>query len=282
MWNGAMNPMEEANIWFAEAHDEGVALTFKITNHLFSKKSAHQRIDIFETLSYGKMLVLDGRVQLTEKDEFIYHEMLVHIPMLHHPAPRRVLIIGGGDGGAAKEAVKHDVESVTVVEIDEDVVRAAKEYLPFTASAYDDPRVHLHIGDGVQFIEQSDEKYDVVLVDSTDPIGPAEMLFAGEFYGKLKRVLNPGAVVAIQAGSPWYSGDVTAKSYRLLRESFRDVRIYLAPIPTYPAGMWSFIMASDAEMGEPRPITFSTRYITDDVMRGAFALPRFLLEALEG
>ena len=273
--------MEEANIWFAEAHDEGVALTFKITNHLFSKKSAHQRIDVFETLSYGKMLVLDGRVQLTEKDEFIYHEMLVHIPMLHHPSPRRVLIIGGGDGGAAKEAVKHDVESVTVVEIDGDVVRAAKEYLPFTASAFDDPRVRLHIGDGIRFIEESDEKYDVVLVDSTDPVGPAEGLFAGEFYGKLEKVLSPGGIVAIQAGSPWYDREVTVKSYRSLRENFRDVRIYLASIPTYPGGLWSFIMASDVEMGAPRAITFPTRYLTGDVMRGAFALPRFLQEALE-
>ncbi|NPA75323.1 MAG: polyamine aminopropyltransferase [Euryarchaeota archaeon] len=262
-------------LWFDELHTPNMRLGFRIKRELEHVRSEYQDIHVFETYDYGNLLVIDGTVQTTERDEFIYHEMIVHMPMLTHSSPERVLIVGGGDGGAAREALKHEPEEVHVVEIDEKVVEISKKYLPGIASAYEDSRVHLHVEDGIKFVKRS-SKFDVIIVDSTDPVGPAEGLFHEDFYRDIKSAMNPGGVMAQQCGTPVYHPEELRNAYLALSRVFRYVRVFLAYIPTYPSGMWAFVMASDSEIKRRRNADFPTRYYSDRLYSSAMVLPEFV------
>jgi len=264
-------------LWFDELHTENARLGFRIKSELEHVRSVYQDIHLFDTVDFGKLLVIDGTVQTTERDEYIYHEMIVHVPMLTHPDPRKVLIIGGGDGGAARETLKHEPEEVHVVEIDEEVVSLSKKYLPLLSSAYKDSRVKLHIGDGIKFVKEN-SGFDVIIVDSTDPVGPAEGLFKFEFYKNLKNALSEKGVVVQQCGSPFYHPEEACGALRELSKTFKYVKLYLAYIPTYPSGMWAFVIASNESITMRRAQNFKTRYFNSEIYYSAMVLPQFINE----
>lgn len=278
------------NVWFTEMHQNRVGLTIKVKKLLYSGESPFQRIDILDTYEFGKMLVLYGSIMITEKDEFVYHEMLSHVPLLTHPNPKQVLVIGGGDGGTVREVVRHpEVERVTLVEIDEMVVQKAKEYFPEVAGQLDNPRVRVMFEDGEKYLATTTEKYDVILCDASDPIGPAEVLFQKPFHQKAYDCLNEDGIFVTQSESPYFHQRTLKKMYDNLRQIFPIVRVYWAYIPTYPSAMWSFTFCSkkydpiaDFDQARCAAIISQTRYYNDEIHRAAFALPNFVKFNLNG
>jgi spermidine synthase len=234
--------MEE---WFRDLGGEGFAHAYRVEEVLFDERSPYQHVQVIRNAFFGRMLILDDAVQTTEADEFIYHEMLAHLPLVTHPAPASVLIIGGGDGGLLEEALKHPIQRAVMVEIDRMVIEAARRFLPeIPKGAFDDPRVELRIEDGFAYVRSTDARFDVALVDSTDPQGPSVPLFSAEFYGDLHRLLTDEGVLAVQSGSPLYQRDLIAQVRQNLKRHFPVVRTYLATIPTYPGALWSFTIGS--------------------------------------
>lgn len=238
-------------------------------------------MDVVETLQYGNMLVLDGCVMTTDKDEFVYHEMLAHVPLHTHPNPKKVLVVGGGDGGIIREVIKHpSVERAVLAEIDGRVIEVSKTYFPHIASALSDPRVDVQVTDGIVHVEQHPGEYDVILVDSTDPIGPAVGLFSKAFYQSVHRALKPDGIFAAQTESPFANKELITRIQQDVREIFPRTHLYLASIPTYPTGLWSFTIGS--KQHDPLAVTESrvedTRYYTAAVHQAAFALPKFVQE----
>ena len=198
-----------SDLWVEEKFSDFLGLRFKVENVLFSGKSDFQTVDVVETKGHGKMLLNDGLIMVTERDEFAYHDMISHLPLFVHPNPKNVLVIGGGDGGTAREVIRHkSVEKCTMVEIDAMVVEACKEHIPQTASALDNPKINLIIGDGVQFVKETKEKFDVIIVDSTDPIGPAQPFFGEAFYQDVFNCLTDDGIVVSQGESSWYAMDI--------------------------------------------------------------------------
>ncbi len=259
---------------------------------LYDSETGHQRLRVIENATFGRVLTLDDVVQTTEGDEFIYHEMMAHVPVLAHGAARRVLIIGGGDGGMAREVLRHRaIEHVTMVEIDAGVVEFAKQYLPsLSAGAFDDPRLKLVIADGAAFVRESAESFDVIIADSTDPIGPGEVLFSDSFYGHVKRRLAGGGIFVTQNGVPFLQGDELKGTMRAFRALYRDATCYLATIPTYAGGPMAFGWGTDSAARHVAPATLearfaaagiATRYYTPEVHKAAFALPGYV-KALTG
>jgi spermidine synthase len=259
---------------------------------LYDSETAHQRIRVFENPRFGRVLTLDGVVQTTEGDEFIYHEMLAHVPILAHGAARRVLIIGGGDGGMAREALRHAaVEHITMVEIDAGVVEFSKKYLPsLSAGAFEDPRLDLVIADGADFVATTDRRFDVAIVDSTDPIGPGEVLFTETFYGRAQRCLDEGGILVTQNGVPFMQGSELAGTMRAFRALFTDAACYLASVPTYVGGPMAFGWGTDGKARATPVATLgaryeasgiATRYYTPEVHAAAFALPGYVRRLLE-
>lgn len=277
-------------LWFTEKHTDNVNFSIKVDRQLYSSQSEFQRIDIFDSLEFGRVLTLDGYVMLTEKDEFMYHEMIVHVPMCVHPDARRILVIGGGDGGTVRELTRYPtVEHIDLVEIDEEVVTACKKYLPQTASQLDDPRVHAYYEDGLKFIRHHEDEYDVILVDSTDPFGPGEGLFTREFYGNCFRALKADGIMVNQHESPFYKEDAYAmqRAHKRIVESFPLARVYQSHIPTYPSGHWLFGFASkkyhpvkDADFAKWNQLGFKTRYYNTKLHAASFALPNYVEEML--
>ena len=277
-------------LWFTEKHTDNVNFSIKVDRQLYSSQSEFQRIDIFDSLEVGRVLTLDGYVMLTEKDEFMYHEMIVHVPMCVHPDARRILVIGGGDGGTVRELTRYPtVEHIDLVEIDEEVVTACKKYLPQTASQLDDPRVHAYYEDGLKFIRHHEDEYDVILVDSTDPFGPGEGLFTREFYGNCFRALKADGIMVNQHESPFYKEDAYAmqRAHKRIVESFPLARVYQSHIPTYPSGHWLFGFASkkyhpvkDADFAKWNQLGFKTRYYNTKLHAASFALPNYVEEML--
>lgn len=273
-------------------HDE-IGQRLKVDRVLYRDKTEHQDLIIFENARFGRVMTLDGVVQTTEGDEYIYHEMLTHVPLLAHGNAARVLIVGGGDGGMAREVLKHtSVERLTMVEIDGGVVEFCKEYLPnHNAGAFDDPRFNLVIADGCKFVKETDEKFDVIIVDSTDPIGPGEVLFTQEFYGDCKSCLTEGGIIVTQNGVPAVQPGEVTNSFNRLGAHFRDVGFYLATVPTYQGGPMAFGWATDntdlrqlyAADIAPRykAAGIETRYYTPAVHAAAFALPRDVQKLLD-
>ncbi len=261
--------------------------SFSVDRLLYDSGTGHQRLRVFENARFGRVLTLDGIVQTTEGDEFIYHEMLAHVPILAHGAARRVLIIGGGDGGMAREVLRHrSVEHVTMVEIDAGVIEFAKQYLPnLSAGAFDDPRLDLVIADGAAYVAEAGDRFDVIIVDSTDPIGPGEVLFTDTFYGHARKRLAEGGILVTQNGVPFLQAEELRNTLRALDTLFRDATCYLATIPTYAGGPMAFGWGTDGaarstgleelrRRAEASEIEF--RYYTPEVHQAAFALPGYV------
>jgi len=276
-------------LWAEEIHQGVVGMRFRVRRGLFAGESDYQRVDIVETEGFGRMLFNDGAVMVSERDEFVYHEMIAHVPAFVHPRPERVLVIGGGDGGTVRELLRHpSVARCRLVEIDPVVVQACREYLPSMAAALDDPRVEVTIGDGVKFVAETDERFDLVLVDSTDPVGPALPLFGPEFYGNVRRVLRDGGVVVSQAESPFYELEQQRSLMGILRSLFERVQLYNYTNLTYPGGLWSFSFAARDDLCpvadfDPSRVArsgLSFRYYGPEIHRAAFALPAFQADAL--
>ncbi len=276
------------DLWYTEKHSDNVGITMKTAKTLFSGKSEFQQLDIVETLEFGKMMLLDGLVMVTERDEFIYHDMITHPALFTHPAPRKVLVIGGGDGGSIREIMKHpEVELAILCEIDGLVIDKSIELLPSMACEIDgsNPRVKLHVNDGLAYIRGHQNEFDVILVDSTDPIGPAVGLFEEDFYRLVFSALKDDGIMIAQSESPFYHAEIQKKMYQNLRAVFPIVEMYQAFIPTYPSGFWSFAFASkryhplnDFDHDRAAKRDFHTRYYNEDLHRGAFMLPTFARE----
>ena len=269
--------------WFSERYSENLQLSFRVMDQLLSVKTDFQRIDVFETYDFGKLLSIDGTVQLTEKDEFVYHEMITRVPyFMAARKPRSALIIGGGDGGAAKEFLKLGLEKITNVEIDSQVVEVSRKFFPSLASSFSDSRVTLIIGDGADFLNENRDKFDIIIVDSTDPVGPAEVLFHKEFYNSVKKALSKDGIIVTQSGSPFYQPNGLKLAYNGMKEVFSNVSVYTAFIPTYPSGFWSFTMGSDSTLSIRGDEVNPGKYFNARVLEGAFRLPQFVYELISG
>jgi len=271
------------NVWFTELHRRRVGLTIKIKELLYSGTSPYQRIDVLDSYEFGRMLVLYGSIMVTEKDEFVYHEMLSHVALFSHPNPKRVLIIGGGDGGTLREVLRHKGVRATMVEIDEMVVKTSQEYLPTIGTAFKDSRAQLVFEDGERFMATCKDKFDVILVDASDPIGPAEVLFQKPFHKQVARCLTGNGVFVTQSESPLFHQKTMKAIQRNLRDIFRIVRLYTASIPTYPSGLWSFTLCSNTvdpvahfKERRVRAAGLPTKYYNAGIHRAAFALPSFM------
>lgn len=280
-----MTPARDARgQWITDPGGPGFAHTYLVDELLYDGRSPFQRIRVIRNRDFGRMLILDEAVQTSERDDFIYHELLCHVPLCAHRAPARVLIIGGGDGGLLREALRHPVEHATMVEIDRDVVEVTKRLIPsIPGAAFEDPRTRLLIDDGIKFVRETAERFDVALVDSTDPVGPAIGLFSTEFYGQMARVLGPGGVLAVQSGSPIFQQDLMAMVAAHMAPHFRWVRHYIGTVPTYPGVLWSFTIGAQerdpAALAEAdvahRLAAIPTRYYKPAAHRHFFAFPPF-------
>ncbi len=267
-------------LWYTEKQTNNLGMTCLVQETLCNFKTEFQQLAVLETAQFGKMLVLDGMVQTTERDEFVYHEMIAHIAMQAHPNPKNVLVVGGGDGGAIREVLKYAaVESATLVEIDEAVIEASKKFLPEISCALSDPRVNVLVADGIGHVKLSLGKYDVILVDSTDPVGPAIGLFAEEFYADIFKALKKDGMLVAQTESPFFNSELIESVYARIGRVFPLTKLYLASIPTYPSGLWSFTVGSKCyEPENCRQEPVNTKYYNFAVHRGAFCLPNFVKE----
>lgn len=283
-----MGPAYTAGLWMTEVHRGMVGLTFKIEKTLFSERSEFQQVDVVKTEGLGAMLLNDGVVMLSERDEFIYHEMIAHVPLFVHPSPERILVIGGGDGGTVREVLKHrTVTRAVLVEIDQLVIQACREHLSSVSSAMDDPRLEILIADGVTFIDETQEIFDVVLVDSTDPIGPAGPLFDKEFYKNVAMRLAPDGILITQAASPFYDHYIQEPMFSNQRPFFKILHMYNYSNLTYPGGLWSFGFASNElcplknfDPARVKASGISARYYNPGVHVSSFMLPTFIAENL--
>ena len=266
-----------------EYHTPSSGLFFSVKSPLFSQKSRYQRIEVFENQYFGRVLMLDGLVQTTERDEFFYHEMLVHPALLVHPSPRNLLVIGGGDGGVLKEILRHPVESVSLVEIDPLVIEVSKEYFPWLSQALKDERAELVISDGSEFIKKTGREFDIIFVDSSDPVGPSASLHEKDFFRHVKKRLRKDGIIVAQAGSPFYQMDSIRKKNDFLKSLFKIARFYSSPVPTYPGGIWTFVFLSDTVQplnikGNPPE---GLKYFNPEIHRAAFSLPNFFMDGLD-
>ena len=277
-------------LWFTEYHSSGAKMSIKIDRQLHCEQSEYQRIDIFESPEFGRFLTLDGLMMLTEKDEFIYHEMITHVPMASNPEIRNVLVIGAGDGGTVRELTRYEtIESIDMAEIDERVIDVCREFIPQTAAALDDNRVHIYIEDGLKFVRSKENCYDLIIVDSTDPFGPGEGLFTGEFYGNCYKALTADGILVNQHESPYYDEDAIAmqRAHRRIKEFFPICGVYQAHIPTYPSGHWLFGFASKTidplklDAARWNALGIKTRYYNTELHKGCFAIPNYVRELLK-
>lgn len=277
--------------WYSENHTKNVKFSIRVDKQLFSGKSEFQRIDIFESEEFGRFLTLDGYMMLTEKDEFIYHEMMTHVPMAVHPSAKNVLVIGGGDGGVVRELTRYDsIERIDLVEIDKMVIDVCKEYLPQTACCFDDKRLNIYYEDGLKYIRRCENEYDLIIVDSTDPFGPGEGLFTREFYGNCSHALKEDGIMVNQHESAFYKNDAIAmqRAHKRIIESFPISRVYQAHIPSYPSGHWLFGFSSlkyhpvkDLNAEKWNSLGIKTKYYNTNLHMGAFYLPNYVEELLE-
>lgn len=280
------------DLWFTEKWSENTKFSIKVKEHLYSEETPFQKIDFFTSDEYGRFFTLDGMVMITEKDEFIYHEMIAHVPMCTNLNIKRVLVIGGGDGGTVRELTRYNsIEKIDMVEIDERVVRLSQKYLPFTSDRLEDERVTLIFDDGLKFVEECEsEAYDLILVDSTDPISVGEGLFTTEFYKNCFRVLKEDGILVNQHESPYYERYATEmkKAHEKIKNIFPIAKVYQFHQPTYASGHWLFGFASkkydpvsDCNESAWNALGLETNYYNTDIQRAAFALPNYVKKQLE-
>lgn len=277
-------------LWYTENQTENIKFSARVKETIYSKKSDFQQIDIIDTYELGRVLVIDGWTMITEKDEFIYHEMIVHVPMSVNKDIKNVLVIGAGDGGTVRELTRYStIEKIDMVEIDEVVVRASQEFLPFTACKLEDPRVNLYFQDGLEFVKGKVNEYDLIIVDSTDPIGPGEGLFTKEFYTDCYNALTEKGILVNQGESPYYSNNAREmqRSFSKIREIFQISEAYQYNMPTYASGHWMFGFASkvlhptkDFDSAYWNSLGLETKYYNTDLHLGAFALPNYVKKLL--
>jgi spermidine synthase len=276
-------------LWYDETFDDHTRLGLRVKETLFSGESPYQKVEVIDTVGFGRVLIIDNVFMTSEYDEFLYHEMLVHPPLTTAPDIERVLVIGGGDGGTVREVLRHpDVKECVMIEIDPMVVNASKEYLPSIGTAWNDPRLDVRFIDGIEYVKRSeDPEYDVVLLDGTDPVGPGAVLFDQAFYEGCKRMLAPDGVMALQSASPLLMMDVFVETQHKLRGMFAEVHPYMGPVPLYGTGTWSWTWCSDT--GEPlraiqerqAEIVEGSKAYNEEVHRAVFALPNYVKRALK-
>lgn len=277
-------------LWYTEQQTENVRFSIKIKQHLFSAKSEFQQVDVFDSVEFGRFLTLDGLMMVTQKDEFIYHDMIVHVPMATNPNIKKICVIGAGDGGTVRELLRYPhIQLIDMVEIDPMVVDVSLAYLPQTASQLHHEKVNLFFEDGLKFIRSKEHEYDLIIVDSTDPFGPGEGLFTKEFYSNCYRALNAHGILVNQHESPYYPAFERnmRRAHQRISEVFEVAKVYQAHIPTYPSGHWLFGYASKGI----EPINenvlkwidygLTTRYYNPQLHVGCFALPSYVNESLK-
>jgi len=277
-------------LWYTEQHTEDVRFSIRVDEPLYTGQSEFQRIDVFKSKEFGTVLTLDGFMMVTEKDEFIYHDMIVHVPMATNLNIKKVLVIGAGDGGTVRELTRYPtIEKIDMVEIDRMVVEICQQYLPQTACKLDDPRVQIYFEDGLKFIRSKENLYDLIIVDSTDPFGPGEGLFTREFYGNCYKALKADGILVNQHESPYYStyAQSMQRAHKRIKEFFPICRVYQAHIPTYPSGHWLFGFASkkydpltDLDEEGWNKLGIATKYYNTEIHKGSFALPTYVKELL--
>ncbi len=276
--------------WFSEIHTNvGSAFSFKIKSKLDEQQTPYQKIEIFETEGFGNLMAIDGFIMLTSWDNFLYHEMMSHPVLFTHPAPEKVLIIGGGDCGTLKEVLKHpEIKLAHQVDIDEQVTRLSEKYFPELCTSNSDPRAGLYFEDGIKWVKDAEPgAYDVIIVDSTDPVGPGEVLFTREFFNNCQRVLGDTGLLVQQSESPLYHLDLLTRMHQLMRGAgFQKSATLNFPQPVYPSGWWSATMAGNTDLTtfrqrDAEAKSFETRYYNHKVHSAAFALPNFVEEALQ-
>ncbi|MGI6485724.1 MAG: polyamine aminopropyltransferase [Tepidanaerobacteraceae bacterium] len=270
-------------LWFTENHSKNVKFSIRVKDVLFKTKSPYQHIAVYETEDFGRVLALDDVVQVTTKDEFIYHEMITHIPLFTHDKPKRVLIIGGGDGGSVREVLKHPINEVHHVEIDEQVLKTSKKFFPTISCGYDDSRTKIFFEDGIQFVKNN-KGYDVIIIDSTDPLGPAVGLFSKDFYEDVFEALNDDGIMVAQTESPFYYSNLIKQIYDDISGLFKFANIYTAVVPTYPGVYWSFTMGSkkiNPLSKDLKDVTeIDTKYYSKEIHKSCFVLPPFVKEMI--
>ncbi|ORX94699.1 spermidine synthase-like protein [Basidiobolus meristosporus CBS 931.73] len=279
--------------WFKENCTlwPGQAMSLEVAEILHHEKSQYQDILVFQSTTYGNVLVLDGVIQATERDEFAYQEMITHLPLNSHPNPQKVLVIGGGDGGVLREVVKHEcVEEVVLCEIDEAVIRIAKKYLPAMAVGFQHPKVKVHVGDGFPYLEDQVDTFDVIITDSSDPVGPAESLYQAKFYELMKNALRPGGIIATQGECMWLHLPLIKNVLKFSKELYPVVEYAYTTIPTYPSGQIGFILCCKEEGKDlkkptrrwsPEDEAKLCRYYNAAIHEAAFVLPQFAKQTLE-
>lgn len=270
-------------LWFSEHQTKNIKLSLRVKDILYNKQSKYQNISVIDTEDFGRLLALDDMVMLTTKDEFIYHEMISHIPLMTHGHALKVLVIGGGDGGTVREIIKHPIKEVHLVEIDKEVIETSKRYFPSISVGLSDPRVKIFCEDGIEFIKKN-SGYDIIIVDSTDPIGPAAGLFTRDFYGQTFKALNNNGIMVAQTESPILFGDLTRKVFKDMSSVFTYTNMYFAVVPTYPGAFWSFTMGSKnidpASKEVKTPPAVKTKYYTSELHKSYFILPPFVKDLI--
>ena len=273
-------------LWYTERGIvPGLGLSVEVSKVLHEEQTEYQHLAIVDTPLYGRMLWLDNIIMTNIKDEFVYHEMISHVALNTHPNPKKVLVIGGGDGGVIREIIKHpSVEKAVLVEIDRRVVETSKEFLPEIAGALDDPKVEVLYQDGIKYVQDHKNEFDIIITDSTDPIGPAVGLFEGSFYKSCYDALKEDGIFVAQTESPYYNEELIPKVQKDIRSLYPITKLYLAFIPTYPGGCWSFTMGSKKH--DPLAVDFgsrpsyTTRYYNHEIHKAAFVLPNFVQELI--
>lgn len=270
-------------LWFTEKQTENYGITMKIKRELHTEETEFQKLEMVETEEWGNMLLLDGMVMTTIKDEFVYHEMVAHVPLFTHPNPEHVLVVGGGDGGVIREIMKHpSVKKAVLVDIDGKVIDYSKKYLREIACELDNERVEVKVDDGFMEIAKSENMYDVIMVDSTEPVGPAVNLFTKGFYAGIAKALKEDGIFVAQTDNPWFKADLIRKVQSDVKEIFPITRLYTANVPTYPSGMWTFTLGSKRhdplQVKETRFHDIDTKYYTKELHKAAFVLPKFVTD----
>ncbi len=272
-------------VWFTEDQTKNLRISCRVKKVLYNEVSYFQKVAVLDTPEFGRMLTLDNVIQTTERDEFVYHEMITHVGLVTHHNPRKVLVVGGGDGGTIREIVKHkEVEKAVHVEIDQKVIEAAKQHLPTLSSGFEDPRVEIRVEDGIKHVQEHKNTYDMIIIDSTDPVGPAVGLFSEEFYRQVHDALKEDGLFVAQTESPFFNREIIQNVQKTLSGIFPIARLFHGVVPTYPGGAWTFSMGSkkyDPLAVKPEEIPqLETKWYSADIHHSSFILPPFVQEYL--